>query len=331
MQFAVAILPLLHQVATQKSKRDPSMKSKEKEAQSKPRGKGGETAQQWVWRNGKVLSADAAQISPFDHGILVGDGVFETLNSYNGEPFAASRHFRRLERSAGKMGLQVPDEGELLEAMRMVMKANGLTKARVRVTITGGISPLGSDRGTDQHTVLVAASPVPEYGEVGKVITVPFTRNENSALVGVKSTSYGENVVALAEAKKHGAVEAIFANNAGMLCEGTGSNIFVVVDGELLTPTLASACLAGVTRSVVLDVCAELGIAVSERDIPLGDLKKAEEAFLTSSLREVQGIERVDDLSLPLAPGPVTQEISKGFRDFVSRNPDPSAENFAFD
>lgn len=307
------------------------MKTEEKEAKSTPLGREGESAQQWVWRNGKVLSADDARVSPFDHGILVGDGVFETLNSYNGEPFAPSRHFRRLERSAGKLGLQVPDEGELLDAMRMVMKANGLGKARIRVTITGGISPLGSDRGTGEHTVLVAASPVPEYGEVGKVITVPFTRNENSALAGVKSTSYGENVVALAEAKKHGAVEAVFANNAGMLCEATGSNVFVVIDGELLTPTLASACLAGVTRSVVLDVCAELGIAVIERDVPLGDLKKAQEAFLTSSLREVQGIERVDDIALPSAPGPITQEIRKGFKDFVNRNPDPPAENFAFE
>lgn len=306
------------------------MQFTEKEAKANPSNQGSDL-EPLVWRNGNIIPASEVHISPFDHGILVGDGVFETLNSYNGEPFAASRHYCRLKRSASKLGLETPDEAELLTAMREVIKANGHSKARIRVTITGGISPLGSDRGTAEHTLLVAASPVPEYAETGKVITVPFTRNENSALVGVKSTSYGENVVALALAKKQGAVEAIFANNAGLLCEGTGCNIFVVINGELLTPTLASGCLAGVTRSVVLDVCQELGIEVTEKDMPLGDLKKADEAFLSSSLREVQGIERVDDVDLPVAPGPLTAKIRQGFKDFVIRHPDPSADGFKFD
>ncbi len=307
------------------------MQFTEKEAKANPSNEGSESVEPWVWRNGKVIRAGEARISPFDHGILVGDGVFETLNVYDGVPFAASRHFCRLEKSAGKLGLKVPDERELLAAMSEVLAANDLSKARIRVTITGGVSPLGSDRGTAEHTLLVAASPIPEYTETGKVITVPFTRNENSALVGVKSISYGENVIALALAKKQGAAEAIFANNAGMLCEGTGCNIFVVIDGKLLTPTLSSGCLAGVTRSVVLDVCAELGIGVTEKDMPLGDLKKADEAFLSSSLREVQGIERVDEVDLPVAPGPITQKVRQGFKDFVSRNLDPSAEGFKFD
>ena len=307
------------------------MQFTEKEAKANPSNQGSQLTEPLVWRNGKIIPASETLISPFDHGILVGDGVFETLNVYNGEPFAASRHYCRLKNSAARLGLEVPGKGELLEAMRDVLKANDFSKARIRVTVTGGISPLGSDRGTAEHTLLIAASPIPEYAETGKVITVPFTRNENSALVGVKSTSYGENVVALALAKKQGAAEAIFANNAGTLCEGTGCNIFVVIDGKLLTPTLASGCLAGVTRSVVLDLCAELGIEVEERDIPLGDLKKADEAFLSSSLREVQGIERADDVDLPVALGPLGAKIRQSFKGFVSRNPDPSAEGFRFD
>ncbi|MCF6313315.1 MAG: aminotransferase class IV [Verrucomicrobiales bacterium] len=308
------------------------MQFTEKEAESKPSSEGAEIDEPQVWRNGRLMVASEARVSPFDHGILVGDGVFETLNAYNGEPFAAARHFVRMKYSASKLGLHLPDEQELLEAMRAVMKANGFDdRARIRVTITGGISPLGSDRGTAEHTMLVAASAVPSYKEVGRVITVPFTRNENSALVGVKSISYGENVIALTMAKKQGADEAIFANNAGMLCEGTGSNIFVVIDGQLITPTLASGCLAGVTRSVVLDVCGELGIAVLQKDLPLADLKKAEEAFLSGSLREVQGIVSVDGVDLPLAPGPVTSKIRQGFRDFVARHADPCAEGFCFD
>lgn len=308
------------------------MQFTEKEAKTKPSSESSGADVPQVWRNGKLMSADEARVSPFDHGILVGDGVFETLNAYKGEPFAAARHFVRMKNSAGKLGLQVPDEKVLLGAMRAVIQANDLgERARIRVTITGGISPLGSDRGTAEHTLLVAASPFPDYKEVGTVITVPFTRNENSALAGVKSTSYGENVIALTMAKKQGADEAIFANNAGMLCEGTGSNIFVVIDGQLITPPLSSGCLAGVTRSVVLDVCVDLGIAVLQKDLPLGDLKKSQEAFLSGSLREIQGIASVDDVTLPLAPGPITSKIRQGFKDFVELQADPSAEGFRFD
>lgn len=297
---------------------------------NKPSSEASEAKEAQVWRNGELMGADEARVSPFDHGVLVGDGIFETLQAYKGEPFAASRHYCRLQHSAAKFGLQVPDERELLDAMRMVLKANDFREARLRITITGGISPLGSDRGTAEHTLLVAASPIPKYNELGKVITVAFTRNEKSALVGVKSTSYGENVIALSLAKKKGADEAIFPNNAGMLCEGTGSNIFLVLDGQLLTPTLASGCLAGVTRSVVMDICAELGIKVTEKDVPLDDLKQADEAFLCGSLREVQGITSVDGVDLRSAPGAITQQIRQGFREFVRRCSNPSAEGFRF-
>ena len=140
------------------------------------------------------------------------------------------------------------------------------------------------------------------------VATVPWPRNERGALAGLKTTSYAENVVALAEAKRRGATEAVFANLAGHLCEGTGTNVFYVVDGELRTPTLASGCLAGVTRGLVLE-----WFGGREVDEPIEVLAEASEIFLASTTRDVQGVARWDDRDLE-APGPVTAEALATWR-----------------
>ena len=138
--------------------------------------------------------------------------------------------------------------------------------------------------------------------------TVPWPRNERGALAGLKTTSYAENVVALAEARRRGATEAIFANLAGHLCEGTGSNVFYVVDGELRTPTLASGCLAGVTRGLVLE-----WVGGREVDEPIEVVDRASEVFLASTTRDVQGVTRWDERDLP-APGPVTADALATWR-----------------
>ena len=135
-----------------------------------------------------------------------------------------------------------------------------------------------------------------------RVAVVPWPRNERGALAGLKTTSYAENVIALAEAKRRGATEAVFANLAGHLCEGTGTNVFYVVDGELRTPTLASGCLAGVTRGLILE-----WVGGREVDEPIEVLEQASEIFLASTTRDVQGVARWDDRELE-APGPVTTE-----------------------
>ncbi len=276
-----------------------------------------------VWWNGNLVDAAEVGISPFDHGMLVGDGVFETMTAYGGEPFACRRHYERLTHSATTMGLGVPPRQVLDDAMRAVLKANGLSEARIRLTLTSGEGPLGSARGHAEQSVMVAVSPMPAFELTTKVVVVPYLRNEKGALTGIKTTSYGENVVALKYAKERGAGEALFSNTAGQLCEGTGTNIFLVLDGVLVTPPLASGCLAGVTRSVLLDICKKEGIPAEERDIPIEDLKRASEAFLTSTLREVQGIEYADDYRLPMAPGPITEQLAKAFKARVAADMDP--------
>lgn len=278
-----------------------------------------------VWFNGALRAADRVTLSPFDHGVTVGNGVFETLIAYEGIPFAFRRHHERLMRSAAVMDLPVPVPQILRDAAISVIAANGLEEqpARVRITVTGGPSPLGSERGSAGTTVMVAASAAPFMGEAEDVWVVPFTRNENGALVGVKSTSYGENVVALTHAKDRGAGEAILGNTKGGLCEGTGTNVFVVDEDGLVTPPLESGCLAGVTRALVLELCAREGIPVREEALPLEALRRASEAFLTSTTREVQPIASVDGMAMLAVPGELTDRLRRAFREMAASDVDP--------
>ncbi|HET7326189.1 MAG TPA: aminotransferase class IV, partial [Nocardioidaceae bacterium] len=259
-----------------------------------------------VWLDGKLLHDPRDPVlSVLDHGFTVGDGVFETLKVVDGRAFALTRHLRRLGISAAGLGLALPDISAVHAGVEAVLSAEPLARGRLRITYTGGVSPLASDRGDAAPTLVVAAADLPGRQDTTAVVTVPWTRNERGALAGLKSTSYGENVVALAAARRAGASEAIFANTAGDLCEGTGSNVFYVVDGELRTPTLASGCLPGVTRALVLE-----WFGAAERDAPLEVLRDAEEVFLVSTTRDVQPVVRCDGRELA-APGPVTARAQR--------------------
>ncbi len=275
-----------------------------------------------VWINGGLVEERQARVSPLDHGVTVGDGVFETLRAYAGVPFAWTRHMARLARSAHALGLPGPDADALRAATDDVLGVNGLADARVRVTLTGGPAPLGSERGDVSPTRMVLASPFAPWPPTARVALAPWTRNEHGALVGLKTTSYAENVRALADAHARGADEALLANTRGELCEGTGSNVFVVRDGVLLTPPLDAGCLAGITRALVLDLAARLGIEARETPLAADAVGAADEAFLTSSTREVHAIADIDGRAIP-APGPVTTRLAAAYTDLVATTPDP--------
>lgn len=277
-----------------------------------------ETAPRIVWINGSLIPEDQARISPFDHGWLVGDAVFETLVIVRGMPFAARRHLERLAYSAEHLGVAVPDTEVLREAMIAVAAANGLQEGRLRVTVSSGTGPLGSNRGDSPPTATVAATPQAPWPTTIAVATVDWTINERSPLAGLKTVSYGANVRALAQAKAAGASEAIFANTQGQLCEGTGSNIFLASRGRLITPSLASGCLAGVTRKLVIELTGAV-----EHDVPLDSLADADEAFLTSTTRDVHPIHAVDGHPLPSAPGPLTQAAAQAFAHIKATHIDP--------
>ncbi|MGH9190450.1 MAG: aminotransferase class IV [Acidimicrobiales bacterium] len=271
-----------------------------------------------VWIDGRVVPAEEARVSVFDHALLTGDGVFETLRVYGGVPFAIRRHLDRLARSTAGMRLACPEPSLLREAMAEVVAAGSIVEGRLRVTVTGGPSPLGSERGDTGPTVIVAGGPMAPWPPSTDVVVAPWPRNERGALTGLKTVSYGENVLALAFARDRSAGEALFVNLAGNLCEGTGTNVFVGMNGRLHTPSLSSGCLPGVTRDLLLEL-----VDVVEDDLPIDVLARVDEAFLTSSTREVQPIGAVDGRLLPMAPGPVTTAAADAFASLVLRDPDP--------
>jgi len=276
-----------------------------------------------VWINGALTGADEACVSPFDHGLLVGDGVFETLRVYGGVPFAWRRHAERLAQSARGLGLTPPDDATLRAAAGAVLAANGLGEARLRITITGGPAPLGSERGDHPPTVIVAASEARAWPESERVVTAPWPRNERGATAGLKTISYAENVRALAYAHEHGASEALFLNTLGDVCEATGSNVFAVVGGSVHTPPPEAGCLLGVTRALVLELCDELGITTTVDRLVPERLAVADEVFLTSSTREVEAVSHIDGQAVPSAPGPTTARLAEAFTELVARDPDP--------
>jgi branched-chain amino acid aminotransferase len=276
-----------------------------------------------LWLDGRLVSASDARISPFDHGLLVGDGVFETLRVYDGLPFAWTRHHRRLVRSAGGLGLSAPGSEELRAAVDAVLAANGITEGRVRLTVTGGPSPLGSERGEAPPTVLAVAAPAATWPPTVDVVIAPWSRNENGAVAGLKTTSYAENVRALAYARERDAGEAVFLNTRGEVCEATGSNLFAVRDGVVRTPPADAGCLLGVTRALILELCAENRMPAEETVLWTEALHEADEAFLTSSTREVQPIGRVDGRAVPAAPGPTSEKLAALLVELIARDPDP--------
>jgi branched-chain amino acid aminotransferase len=262
-----------------------------------------------TWVNGELLMhPDAPVVTATDHGLTVGDGVFEVIKAVAGRPFALDLHLERMARSAAGLGLPALDADAVRRGVTEVLEGEQHPLARVRATWTAGPAPLGSDRGAGPPSLVVVADAMDPWPETAQVITVAWPRNERGALAGLKTTSYGENVRALARAHERGASESIFANLQGWLCEGTGTNVFYVLDGELRTPTLHSGCLAGITRHLVLE-----WHGAAEVDAPIDEILHASEIFLTSTTRDVQGVHRWNDRRLA-APGPATTDVTKVWR-----------------
>jgi len=275
-----------------------------------------------AWVNGELVDPAAPAIAAVDHGVTVGDGVFETCKVVDGVPFALQRHARRLDRSMAGLGLPAADHNIIDIGINAVLAGEPIAYGRLRYTVTGGVGPLGSDRDSSPLTYIVTAGPQAVNPETGKLVVVPWTRNEHSATAGLKTTSYAENVVALAYAKERGGVEALFANSVGNLCECTGSNVFVVVDGEILTPDLTSGPLAGVTRDLVIEWCREEGLTVHAEPLPMSILTQAAEVFITSSVKDVMAVHAVDDHPV-VAPGPVTAQAAEIFARLSRERLDP--------
>jgi branched-chain amino acid aminotransferase len=280
-----------------------------------------------VWADGALVPADQPLVPATDRGLLVGEGVFDTLRAVDGVPFALGRHLARLRASAEVLGIDVPWSDEELRAAVLAVVADRPGRARVRITVTGGDGSGGGGGGggggssSSGHggrpRTLVTAVALDRPAPSATLRTSPWPVNERAPSVGAKTTSRVDLVLALADAKGHGADEAILVNTAGHLVECTGANLFVVDRGRLVTPALRSGCLPGTTRQLVLEVT-----DAAATDVRAEVLLEVEEAFLTSATRGVQPVAAID--GRPLAtPGPLTQAARQAYDALVARTSDP--------
>ncbi|MEC5125175.1 aminotransferase class IV [Verrucomicrobiales bacterium BCK34] len=273
--------------------------------------------------NGKLINSGEGVVSAQDLALVQGQAVFETLAIYEGRIFAAGRHWKRLSRGAELFGLRNPAASELESGINAVLEANQLSsfkKARARVTLTAGEPEGRFENLPDRTNVIIEVSPAPSYTETASIITVPFARNEQGALCGVKTINYGENVIALRLARDAGADEAVFPNTAGDVCEGSWSNFFCSLDGEMITPPLESGCLPGVTREIILELARDRGIEIQERPLAIKDLNRVEAAALTSTLREIQPVRQIDGRPLSDQSLILWAQLTEAYQDLVRKS-----------
>src|SRR6266550_2118983 len=278
--------------------------------------------------NGRVSDQERAVISVFDHGFLYGEGIYETLRTYTGQPFLFDRHMRRLRTSAGMLALSVPlNDAQIDERCRETVSAAGLggdtqREAYIRILVTRGSGELTYDpAATPDPSIVVIVKPhvdpPQEVFERGvKVALVPIVRNHPGSVNPlIKSNNLLNNALAMQEAFRRGGYEGVMRNFKGELAECTQSNLFIVKNGAALTPPVDAGLLPGITREFLFEVGAEAGIPVREAVLKDDDLFGADESFLTSTTREVVPIVQVDDRRIGAGvPGPVTRALLDGFR-----------------
>lgn len=278
--------------------------------------------------NGVLHAPEDAKVSVYDRGFLYGDSVFETIRTYGGEPFTLGDHLARLERSAARIGILTPiAAADLALEVRRAVRAARNDESYVRVTITRGTGPLGLDPALARDPLRVILveplTPVPGalYRDGVRAITTRLDRPADSA-PGAKITNYLASLLAVQSAKAQGAHEALLLDARGQVLEGATSNVFVVQDGALLTPPEDAGILAGITRAQVLEIAGELSIPV--RFGTFYPAIAAQEAFLTSSLREILPLIQIDERAVGDArPGPTTRAIHAAFRRRVGLGAEP--------
>ena len=265
--------------------------------------------------NGRLVDACEARIDPADRGLLLADGLFETLRAYDGRLFCLDAHLARLAAGAALLGLPAPPLPEIAAAVRDTLAANGLADASIRITLTRGAGPRGLLPPTGvTPTLMVAAYPLPSSLPTAmSACLASIRRNEQSPLSRIKSLAYLENILALGEAAAAGYDEAILLNTAGRIAAGSRSNLFLVLDGVVTTPPPSEGLLPGIARHSVLALAAEHDIPARVMPVTPADMTRASEAFLTNSLLEVVPLTLLQDRLLP--EGPVTARLRQLYHD----------------
>jgi branched-chain amino acid aminotransferase len=276
--------------------------------------------------DGVLRSPDQATVSAYDRGFLYGDAVFEVFRTYGGRPFALDEHLARLRRSAERVFIPMPvDEGTLRLEIEEALGAAGNEESYVRLVLTRGTGPLALDPDSATHPlrVLYVEPVVPPAGDAyvhGVAVVTVHTRRatDETSAAGAKVSNYLANLLALREARSKGAHEALVVDARGHVVEGASSNVFIVSGGRLVTPPESAGILVGITRAHILAAARALGIPVEERELSLTDVHGADEVFITSSIRELVPVVRVDDRVIGSGkPGPISRSLHRRFRDDV--------------
>jgi len=283
-----------------------------------------------IYLNGQLIPRSKAKLSPFDHGFLYGYGLFETMRAYQGHIFRLDHHLARLRRSVQSLGLthsilNVVEGKQSLEAACMeTLEANKLKDARLRLTVSAGEGDMTPDPGTCSNpTVLITARnlvplPLEKYESGFKAALSSPRRNSQSPLSRLKSTCYMENILARMAARAAGCDEAILLNEQGYLAEGSTTNIFLASNEELITPSLESGVLSGITREAALEIARASNIKTLERQVELKELIEAEEAFITNSILELMPLTWFEGKPIGTGkPGQLTKELLASYRKIV--------------
>jgi branched-chain amino acid aminotransferase len=275
---------------------------------------------------GIIVPAEAARVSVLDNGFAFGDSVYEVLRTYGGSVFEPGRHFRRLRASAARLGFEVTlADAELLRQVEALVARAAGGESYVRIVVTRGVGDCSYDfthvSGPTLVMIQKALSPYParHYEEGIRVAAVGVRRNHPKALdPAIKSSNLLNNILAVREAQGRGCDEPLLLNHEGFLAEGASTNLFVVLDGTILTPPLSAGILAGITREVVLELVRGLGVPCHEKPLQLDTLLGADEAFMTSTTREVVPVRQVDDSLIGDGrPGPYTCRVMDAFRAYA--------------
>ena len=275
-----------------------------------------------IWLNGRLVPRQQAHIDIADRGLLLGDGLFETLRVYRGHAFKLEDHLGRLARGAAELGIPLPlDVPDIASAVHEALDAHrlGAESSALRMTLTRGTGQRGLLPPKDPNPNLiisVSAYHPPAIDDGFTVVTSKRARrNEGSLTARVKALGYLDNIVAQMEAAAEGADEALLLNNRNTVACGARSNLFAVVKGTLLTPAIEEGALPGITRAAVLHLCRELSVQATETRVTLADLAKAEEAFLCNSLMEIVPIRRADGRQIPF--GTTTRRVTDAYRAMI--------------
>jgi branched-chain amino acid aminotransferase len=277
-----------------------------------------------VYVNGRITGANEAVIPVYDHGFVYGEGIYETLRTYNRVPFLYDRHMRRLRASARHIHLDVPfDDATLMARIEETMAAAGeMPEAYIRVLLTRGVGELTYElNATPTPSLVIIVKPAEEppgrvTNEGIQISLVPFLRNHPGSVNPlIKSNNLLNNALAMQEAYRRGGEEGLMCNYRGELSECSQSNFFLVRGGVALTPKSAAGLLEGVTRAFLFEVGQDVGVEVKEDTLYPADLDTAEEVFITSTTRELSPVVRIDDRVIGTGrPGPVTAKLLDGYR-----------------